>query len=419
MRFVNISRFPDYLCPMKKLFFLLVALAASLGVQAQWGCPDPQATNYSASATQNNGSCLYLPTNYTMPVRATLDILVYEISGLVYWNGKLYGHGDSGNPNRLYELDTTTGAITKKIILGTKANIDWEDITQSNTHFFVADVGNNLGTRQDLVVYKFPKALLNSPDSVLTIPDNQIESLFFSWEDQTTFSSNSNTPFDCEAIAWRNNKLHLFTKNHLNNGPCVHYTIPDTAGTYQAKKRDSLNTGNMMITAADFAANKQLMLTGYNIISGEIVLWYIYDFSSDDSCFIMGNKRKINVGTFSTNGQVEGICFTDTTGGFACNEKFITVAPARLYRFKTTPWYPYVYPNGIGEISDNAAAGYTWNGQQIELLTPGRLQVYTLNGQLVGSASNVGLPLPVTPGVYIIQWQEAGKKVQREKRMLR
>ncbi len=410
---------------MKKLFFLLVALGASLGVQAQWGCPDPQATNYSASATQNNGSCLYSATNYTLPVRDTLDSLLHEVSGIIYRNGKLYAHNDGGSPNHLYELDTTTGAITKTFVLGTKTNIDWEDITQSNTHIFIGDFGNNLGTRQNLVIYKFPASLLNQAGTIITIPDAQIESIQFSYPDQTTFLSDDSTRFDCEAMAWRNNALHLFSKNH-GGGACYHYRLTDTAGTYTATLLDSLNTQQVEITAADFAANKQLMLIGYQTFGlANCVLWYVYDFSSADSCFAQGNKRRIDLGSALNNGQVEGLCFSDTTGGFVCSELFVVppplagIVPNKLYRFKTTPWYPYVYPNAIDEISDNAAAGYTWNGQQIELLAPGRLQVYTLNGQLVGSASNVSLPLPVVPGVYIIQWQEAGKKVQREKRILR
>jgi hypothetical protein len=90
-----------------------------------------------------------------------------------------------------------------------------------------------------------------------------------------------------------------------------------------------------------------------------------------------------------------------------------------LYRFKTSTWYPYVYPNGVSDIDATEPSGYVWNGESIELTTPGRFQVYTVSGQLVGKANEVGLRLPVVPGVYIIQWQGANKKVQREKRILR
>jgi hypothetical protein len=93
--------------------------------------------------------------------------------------------------------------------------------------------------------------------------------------------------------------------------------------------------------------------------------------------------------------------------------------PNKLYRFKTSAWYPYVYPNGVSDIDATEPSAYVWNGESIELTTPGRLQVYTVSGQLVGKANEVGLRLPVVPGVYIIQWQGTNKKVQREKRILR
>jgi hypothetical protein len=410
---------------MKKILFLLVALGTSLGVQAQWGCPDPQATNYSAVATQNDGSCLYSPTSYTLPVRDTLDSLLHEVSGMIYRNGKLYAHNDGGSPNHLYELDTTTGAITKTIVLGTKTNIDWEDMTQSSTHIFIGDFGNNLGTRQNLVIYKFPAALLNQAGTTITIPDAQIESIQFSYPDQTSFVSDDSTRFDCEAMAWRNNALHLFSKNH-GGGACYHYRVSDTAGTYTATLLDSLNTQQVEITAADFAANKQLMLIGYQTFGlANCVLWYVYDFSSADSCFAKGNKRRIDLGSALNNGQVEGLCFSDTTGGFVCSELFVVPPPLsgsvpnKLYRFKTSAWYPYIYPNSVSDIDATEPSAYVWNGESIELTTPGRLQVYTLSGQLVGKANEVGLRLPVVPGVYIIQWQGANKKVQREKRILR
>lgn len=403
---------------------LMLLLGSSLYAQAQWGCPDPQATNYSASATQNDGSCVYSNTAYTLPLRDTLDTLLREVSGMIYRNGKLYMHNDSGSPNVLYEVDTTTGAITKTFVLGTKTNVDWEDMTQSDTHIFVGDFGNNLGNRQNLVIYKFPASVLTQAGSTITIADAQIETIYFFYPDQTSFVNNSATRFDCEAMAWRNNSLHLFSKNH-SGGACYHYKLPDAAGTYSAQLLDSLNTQQFEITAADFASNKQLMLMGYQTTGlANCAFWYVYDFSSPDSCFKLGNKRRIDLGSAILNGQVEGLCFSDTSGGFVSNERFVYVnppvdVPNKLYRFSTKAWYPYVYPNGVDELVTPQVPHYRCLGNEVEILVPGVLQVYSMSGQLLARIEGGRRALNLAGGTYIFQWQSPGKAAVSEKKLWR
>lgn len=400
---------------MIRFCILLLATILSVQTKAQWGCPDPQAINYSASATQNDGSCLYNTTAYTLPVRDTLDPLLYEVSGILCRNGKLYVHNDGGSTNAVYEMDTTLGLITKTITLGTKTNIDWEDIAQSPTHIFIGDFGNNLGIRQNLVIYKFPASVLSQPGASITVPDAQIEMISFVYPDQTNFSSNAQTRFDCEAMAWRNNRLHLFSKNH-GGGACYHYRLPDTAGSYTATLLDSFDTQQFEITAADFADNQQLMLIGYQtVVPANCALWFVYDFSSEDSCFARGNKRRIDLNSALVNGQVEGICFSDTSGGFVCNERFThpqlpgVDIPNRLYRFSTSAWYPYVYPNGVQEVEESGL-GYSVSGRHIRILRPGTLDVFSMSGQFVQQVTAPEGHLHTTPGTYIFRWQEKGVK---------
>ncbi|MBK7587228.1 MAG: hypothetical protein IPI22_02330 [Bacteroidetes bacterium] len=341
-----------------KHFLTGCLLVISHILYAQFGCTDPQAINYNASATSNDGSCVYNPSSYAMIVQDSLPIVLSEISGMVYWNGKLYTHNDSGNPTNLFEIDTAHGLITKEIWLQGIANTDWEDITQDNTHFYIGDVGNNAGDRTNLKIYKFPKSAIG-PNYYDTINANEIETIQFTYPDQVNFANNLyNTPFDCEAIAFKNNKLHLFTKN-WTGGACVHYTLPNLAGTYIAQRLDSLNTGGILITAADFASNKQLMMLGYkNSGTASCAFWYVYDFNNSDSFFVSGNKRKIDLGEALTLGQIEGICFADSTHGYASNERFNPIAPvnvsAKLYLFTTTNWFPYLFNTTIDEATTDS-----------------------------------------------------------------
>ncbi|HLW15156.1 MAG TPA: hypothetical protein VKX30_06640, partial [Flavobacteriaceae bacterium] len=38
-----------------------------------------------------------------------------ESSGIIFFNDKLVSHNDSGNKNKLYELDTISGTVTRTI----------------------------------------------------------------------------------------------------------------------------------------------------------------------------------------------------------------------------------------------------------------------------------------------------------------
>lgn len=365
---------------------------------AQYGCTDPQATNYNASATINDGSCTYANTYYTLYYIDSLPSIVNEISGMVYYNGKLYAHNDSGSPAILFELDTSNLQITKEIFLKGITNVDWEDITQDDTHFYIGDIGNNAGNRSNLRIYKFPKNAIGN-NYYDTIHSFQIEVIHYQYPDQVDFTANNNnTAFDCEALAYYNNKLHLFTKNWIQ-GISVHYTLPTQAGNYTATKIDSLFTQDYRITGADFAKNKQLMLISYQTTGlADIGLWYIYDYDNTDSVFIKGNKRLIQCGNAIQYGQTEGVCFKDTTYGWVSNEKFIPIAqvyvPQSIYGFDTKNWYPYQYNTYIENIKTD---------------TQNNLQVNSANGNIT-----LKYETAFDENITLILYNNKGKKLKEK-----
>jgi hypothetical protein len=419
---------------MQKIFFTLLCLFA-LKAGGQTGCPDPQALNYNASAQINDGSCIYGLTSYALSIRDTLPPALSEISGMAYWNGKLYVHNDSGNPSNLFEIDTSTGLITKEIYLNGVTNTDWEDITQDNSNFYIADAGNNAGNRTNLRILKFPKNTI-SANYFDTIQNNEVEYITFTYPDQVDFNNNqNNTAFDCEAIACRNNLLHLFTKN-WTGGPCVHYTLPTMAGNYVATRLDSLDTGGTLITAADFAQNNQLMLLGYkNSGTAECSLWYIYDFDNTDSIFIKGNKRKINMGDALLVGQIEGVCFVDSSHGFASNERFNPIAPIdisqKLYEFNTLAWYPYALNTGTQQIiAQQSSLHCSASSHQIDVYFDAKeaeqlfVSIYSGKGKKIRSKSFHCMAgsqhlqvdnLELSSGIYyvILQQEDGERKISK------
>ena len=95
-----------------------------------------------------------------------LPATVKETSGLLLLNGKLITHNDSGRDAKLYELDTLSGAITRTITISNATNRDWEDIAVDETHIYIADIGNNNGTRTDLTIYKILKTDFSENDAI-------------------------------------------------------------------------------------------------------------------------------------------------------------------------------------------------------------------------------------------------------------
>ncbi len=49
---------------------------------------------------------------------------VSETSGLLNIDGRIFTHNDSGNKPELYELDTVSGAVKRKIVVANASNIE-------------------------------------------------------------------------------------------------------------------------------------------------------------------------------------------------------------------------------------------------------------------------------------------------------
>lgn len=113
------------------------------------------------------------PTTFNLPGTA-----IDEASGLCASRrhpGHVYTHGDSGNPNVVYAINTTTGGLIASLTLSVSM-IDWEDIAyyyDGVDHWIVvADVGNNAGSRtnQKLIAFKEPATLTSQTITCITFP---------------------------------------------------------------------------------------------------------------------------------------------------------------------------------------------------------------------------------------------------------
>jgi hypothetical protein len=167
----------------------------------------------------------------------TLDSLVEESSGLLFYNGKLWTHNDSDNFPKLFQIDTISGEVISTKTLKNIDNIDWEDLTMDDEFAYIGDFGNNAGNRENFQIYKFPLSELDNIDSdsitaeTITFYYNPD---YYSIPEKAT---KNDTNFDCEAMIVKDDSIYLFSKNWVDK-KCYFYAIPKIPGNYMANLRD-------------------------------------------------------------------------------------------------------------------------------------------------------------------------------------
>lgn len=317
---------------LKKFFFVscFISWIANVAIAQTNGCTDFQANNYNPNAIYNDGSCTYNSTSYS-PVKLVdkLSDTISETSALVYINGELWTLGDSGNPPAIYRFDKTTGMVLQTIYISNASNYDWEDMAVDASNLYIGDFGNNNGNRTDLVVYKIGLSQITTK----TLDTVVAQKIRFSYSDQTDYTSRGNAnSFDCESMFVWNDTLHLFSKDWVN-GHSKHYALSTIPGTYSIQPIDSFDPG-CLITGAGFdPLSRRIVLAGYNK-TGFCYLWLLWDFNGNK--VFSGNKRKIDFGFFTNTGQIEGVCFKDSSNVYITNEK--NVINNKLYAANVGQW---------------------------------------------------------------------------------
>jgi len=228
-----------------------------------------------------------------------LDSTVHETSGLLCSDGKIWTFNDSGGEAALYCLDAGSGSLIRKTIVRSAANVDWEDVTEDETHIFVADVGNNFGNRDSLTIYRIPKTALLTEEPVL-IHDGIIT---FSYTEDLVRRESGYSNLDCEALLAFGDSLYLFSKDWIEESTSV-YALPKEPGHYTLTALSTYQV-RFLVTGADILTGKrQVALVGYHSYM-PVVLSYTFEKSpAHINCGGKARLYPLRVGR-----QVEGICF--------------------------------------------------------------------------------------------------------------
>ena len=260
---------------------------------------------------------------------------VKENSGLLFLDGKIITHNDSGDAANLYEIDLLSGNLLRTITISNATNIDWEDISEDEDHIYIADIGNNNGNRTDLKIYKILKSDFRNNTSVTA------EEIGFSYEDQTDFSSQEDgSNFDAEAMVVYNNALFIFTKNWQNLQTNV-YKVPLDPGNHSALKVSDANI-NGLITGASLY-NNNFLLCGYSNTLIPFVVHIGHDRTPGDDIFSSGFTKTSLEEELEQGSQVEAII------GFDAGKYYIS----REYFSISLGGNNIVFPQKLYEFSDN------------------------------------------------------------------
>ncbi|TDM00138.1 MAG: hypothetical protein C4K58_02535 [Flavobacteriaceae bacterium] len=257
-----------------------------------------------------------------------LPKILKENSGLIMLENKLWTFNDSGGEAELYQINPTNGEILKTVKLLGAQNLDWEAITQSQEHFYLADTGNNLAKREQLEIYKIPKIGLNQ-DQV------EVETLRFSYPDFTPPKPGEKTDFDCESLVFYNDSIHLFTKQWTKKGT-THYSLDPNLPTQVAKKKQNYPLGFLLTDACIYPTENgyQIGFLGYEKKGQNFLTLFENDHQKEFSPFD-GTQKKIKLHTMGIVGQTEGLVISKDyiyISSEAFKKKAVKLSQ-KLYRF--------------------------------------------------------------------------------------
>lgn len=249
----------------------------------------------------------------SIEVVCELDKKIQETSGLLQLNGKLITHNDSGGKPILYEFDSTTGKVTRKVVVSNAKNVDWEDLTADDEFIYIADIGNNRGKRENLKIYRIRISEYFVQDSV------QAEKIKISYADQKDFNPGKLlTNYDAETLMSIGDSLYIFSKNWGNHQTRM-YAVSKTPGTYELSPLATFKA-KCLVTAGDYnKENNEIILIGY-LFNKQFVM-RLNDFTIPD--IAKGNFLTVEFKVpEKSSKQIEGVVHSEANKYYITSEEY-------------------------------------------------------------------------------------------------
>ena len=281
------------------------------------------AMTFAKAQSEAGYSPFFVPT-----LKSELPKEVSETSGVFFHNGRLWTHNDSGGKPILYGIDTTTFKIAQRVTLANVKNKDWEDICSDGENVYIGDFGNNRGNRKDLKIFILPiSSIPDSGDATL-----EVDSINFSFGDQTEFDKRKVHDFDCEAMFATDDNLYLFSKG-WSSGTTRLYRLSKKPGKQVAEVVNGFDSQGL-ITGADYdRKNHILVLVGYVKTIWKPFMYLIFDFEENGTRL---SHRRFEMPQL-TGAQTEGICFFDDGRCYVTSETLKSFT-ARVFEVDFRKW---------------------------------------------------------------------------------
>ena len=190
---------------------------------------------------------------------------INETSGLEIINNNFITHNDSGGDPVVYEFNQNGVIINRYNINGDSGhnleNVDWEGLGSDGEYLYIADTGNNFGTRKDLKLIKVDP--FNNFQAI-----NEIN---ISYKGQESFLPKLRHKFDAEGLTIIDDQIALFSKDRDSLNTEI-YFIPTNGGPLS-----SINTFNVkaLITGADYDNNLGLLaLISYDSDGNQYIILF-------------------------------------------------------------------------------------------------------------------------------------------------
>lgn len=255
---------------------------------------------------------------------------IEETSGLIFINGKLWTHNDSGGEPILYSIDTTTGAVIERKVIAGVTNNDWEDIAKDQTHLYIGNFG---AVSHNLQVLRIKIEDLENPNLDTIVP--RIINFTYGTDGypEEHFSATA-TRFDCEAMIVKDDTIFLFSKNWIDHTTYL-YALPNKANFFHTISPVDSLTLDYLVTGADYDyATNTVALCGYTYNTANLDAYPHFTILSnfEGNKFLRGTQTNKAISGLTNIGiQVEGITFRDSNRLWVSNEKatkgVITIQP--------------------------------------------------------------------------------------------
>lgn len=339
---------------------------------------------------------------------APLPESLSESSGLHFVDGRLLSIEDSGNDNKVFEIDTITGNVVREVVIGNTENTDWESITGDDVFLYIGDFGNNNGTREDLKIFKIPLGEYLAGESTQTA-----EIISFSYADQTSFASSPfATNFDAEAFCAYGDSLILFTKNWINGYSKI-YKLSKAPGDYEIQLIDSINTQGFVTGCDCNSESGMIHLIGHNSLLAPFTV-RISDFSPH--LITDGEINRVELSApIGQSTQIEGLAQSYPGNFFVSSEDFFNTN-AWLFGLNWDIDLSVKNPRKLyleGFISPNPSDGFF----RVAYEEFTELHILDHNGKLIYSGENSGgYNIKIDPGLYmVVLINDMGHKVASQR----